>query len=455
MAQGPTKPKRQPDGGGAGAAARVAAPPVTYKSKSEETLRRLFRNPLGLAILFLLVLLVATYPFVDEWLQLRKITVVVPILMYILLALGLNVVVGYAGLLDLGYAAFFAIGAYAAAFMTSHRSFLNTCMVEVNGVATSQTCPGYPFWYSNFWVGMIVAFMIAIAAGIVLGAPTLRLRGDYLAIVTLGFGEIVPVLFRNGGVITNGEAGMEGIQPPSILGYELGSGPVFGLGDWSKQLPWYYLMLVIGFLAIFGLRRLQSSRVGRAWMAMREDEIASSAMGINLVTTKLSAFGMGASISGAVGAVYGAYVGLVHPSAFEFSTSVILLCAVILGGLGNIWGVLLGAFIILSFDRILTIEISSWLQGLGDNIGNEYLSNFQLADWRFFLFGVALVILMLVRPEGLVPSARRRAELHPDEFTPEVDEDEEPGVEPPRESVQAHQSLYDTREQDESTEEKR
>jgi branched-chain amino acid transport system permease protein len=401
----------------------------------------------------LLILLVLIYPFLDEAVGFRKITNVVPILMYILLALGLNVVVGYAGLLDLGYAAFFAIGAYAAAFMTSPASPLNV------GGATH--------WYSNFWVAIVVAFFIAVAAGMLLGAPTLRLRGDYLAIVTLGFGEIVPVLFRNATALTNGEKGMGGIQRPIVevsainFKIDIGGGPVFGLGNWSAQLPWYYLLLVIGVFAVIGLRRLQDSRVGRAWMAMREDEIASSAMGINLVTTKLSAFGMGASLSGVVGAVYGAYVGLVHPSAFEFSTSVILLCAVILGGLGNIWGVIIGGFIIQSFDRIFSIELTNVLKRVGTEVNNDFLATIELANWRFFIFGAALVIMMLVRPEGLIPSGRRRAELHAGEDTVQGEGIEERGSDPREavgstpQSTQTRQTLYDVRGVDESSQEER
>jgi branched-chain amino acid transport system permease protein len=401
----------------------------------------------------LLLLVILAYPFLDEFLEFRKITNVVPILMYILLALGLNVVVGYAGLLDLGYAAFFAIGAYAAAFMTSPASPLNA--------------GGQMHWYSNFWVAIVVAFFIAVAAGMLLGAPTLRLRGDYLAIVTLGFGEIVPVLFRNATALTNGEKGMGGIQRPiidmSAIGFKIdvGGGPIFGLGNWSAQLPWYYMVLIIGVLAIIGLRRLQDSRVGRAWMAMREDEIASSAMGINLVTTKLSAFGMGASLSGVVGAVYGAYVGLVHPSAFEFSTSVILLCAVILGGLGNIWGVIIGGFIIQSFDRIFSIELTGWLKQAGAAVNNDFLATIELANWRYFIFGAALVIMMLVRPEGLIPSGRRKAELRPELDTFQADAIESRGDEPGHtlsatpHTTQTRQTLYDVRGVDESPQEER
>jgi branched-chain amino acid transport system permease protein len=413
-------------------------------------MRRLAGNPLGMGLLLILLLIVLFFPFLDEFTKWRQITTVIPILLYTLLALGLNVVVGYAGLLDLGYAAFFAIGAYVAALMTSPLSILNG---------------GTQHWWSNFWVAIVAAFFVAIAAGMILGAPTLRLRGDYLAIVTLGFGEIVPVVFRNATDVTNGEKGLGDVARPIIaLGpvhLDIGGGPVFGLPNWSSQIPWYYLMLVILGISIFGLRRLQDSRIGRAWMAMREDEIAASAMGINLVSTKLSAFGMGASLSGAAGAVYGAYVSFVHPSAFEFSTSVILLCAVILGGLGNIWGVILGSIIIQSFDRILAPELTGVLQGLGNNIHNDFLSSIELSNWRYFIFGAALVIMMLSRPEGLLPSARRRAELRPEQDTinlgvePEGPGLSHEGLEPSDESRQERETLYDARELGESIQEDR
>ncbi|HYP40063.1 MAG TPA: branched-chain amino acid ABC transporter permease [Chloroflexia bacterium] len=419
----------------------------TYRSKTEQRLKSMMSNPLGMLALTLVGLLLLTYPFLDEWLKFRKITDIIPIIVLILLALGLNVVVGYAGLLDLGYAAFFAIGAYVAGFMTSPLSFLNQ-----NGMQ----------WYSNFWVAIVVAFFVAILAGVILGAPTLRLRGDYLAIVTLGFGEIVPVLFRNADTYTYGEKGLRGISKPEIdigvLGwqYELGGGPVFGLGAWSSLMPWYYFLLAIGILTVFGLRRLQDSRIGRAWMAMREDEIAASAMGINLVTTKLSAFGMGASLSGVAGAVFGAYIGSIFPSQFEFSLSVILLCAVILGGLGNIWGVIIGSFIIQFFDRIMSLELTKFLVGVGKDNNIDFLASIQLSNWRYFIFGIALVILMLVRPEGLIPSGRRKAELRPELDTLQGDTiTGEPGLEPMPQQTQARQTLYEARETSESAQEER
>jgi branched-chain amino acid transport system permease protein len=308
-------------------------------------------------------------------------------------------------------------------------------------------------WYSNFWVAIVVAFLISLLAGIVLGAPTLRLRGDYLAIVTLGFGEIVPVIFRNADAITYGEKGLSAIQHPIInLGpiyFEIGGGAVLGLAAWSSQLPWYYFVLGLGILCIFGSMRLYDSRVGRAWMAMREDEIAASAMGINLVTTKLSAFGMGASLSGIAGATFGAYIGSIFPSQFEFALSVILLCAVILGGLGNIWGVILGGFIIQSFDRILAPELTNLLKNFGQEHGIQFLATIELSNWRYFIFGAALVIMMLVRPQGLLPNKRRAAELTVgtplDQGGHDVDDQ---GIELTPLERQERETLYDMRGED-------
>ena len=433
--------------------ATVAGKSATgYRSRTEDALRNAFRNPVSATILAIILAIVLTYPFLDELFSLKKITDVIPIMMYIILALGLNVVVGYAGLLDLGYAAFFAIGAYTAALLTSPQSPLNQPQMQ---------------WFGNFWLSLVAAFFVAILAGIILGAPTLRLRGDYLAIVTLGFGEIVPVVFRNATDVTRGEKGLGAIGRPEVdlgflgINFEVGGSPVFTLGNWSTQLPWYYFLLIVGALAIFGLRRLQNSRVGRAWMAIREDEIAASAMGVNLVTTKLSAFGMGASLSGVVGAMYGGYINFVHPSAFEFSTSVILLCAVILGGLGNIWGVILGGFIIQFFDRIMAGQLTGFLNDIGTQTGNEFLATIELGNWRFFIFGAALVIMMLLRPQGLLPNARRAAELRPEMQTAQGEVQGEapgyagPGVEPTPPAAQSRDTLYDVREQSESVQDER
>lgn len=430
----------------------VTPPLSSYRQESEARLRRLLANPLASGTFFVLIALVVAYPFLDKFFRWQRLSDAIPILMYVILALGLNVVVGFAGLLDLGYAAFFAIGAYTAALLTSLESPLNN---------------GELHWFSNFWIALVMAFFVAIAAGMVLGAPTLRLRGDYLAIVTLGFGEIVPRVFRLASAVTKGEAGLGGTAKPIIdigwlnFKFEIGVDPFLGLQDYSPRMSWYYLLLLIGALCILGLRRLQDSRIGRAWMAIREDEIAASAMGINLVTTKLSAFGMGASLSGLIGAAYGAYVGLVHPSAFEFSTSIILLCAVILGGLGNIWGVILGGVIIQVFDRVMASELTKLLNGIGKSNGIDFLATIELSNFRYFIFGAALVILMLVRPEGLFPSQRRRAELRPEEASIQgTTQALAPaysgrGVEPTPEALHERQTLYDVRERSESLEEQR
>jgi branched-chain amino acid transport system permease protein len=248
---------------------------------------------------------------------------------------------------------------------------------------------------------------MAALFGVLLGAPTLRLRGDYLAIVTLAFGEIVPRVFLNLDQFTNGAAGINPIAYPNFFGNQFSLDPT--TASW-----WYYLILAIGLVAIFFSIRLRDSRLGRAWMAMREDELAAASMGIDLVKTKLLAFALGASFSGFAGAAYASYLQVVSPDQFNFSISVMVLVMVILGGMGNIWGVILGAFIVGFFDNVLVRTISGWLQSIGQAIGSPALSEFNLEQYRFAIFGLALVLLMLLRPEGLLPSARRRAELHPE-----------------------------------------
>ena len=339
----------------------------------------------------------------------------VSILILVLLALGLNIVVGYAGLLDLGYAAFFAIGAYTAAFLTSPASPL-------------------PF-RTNFWVAMAISFFVAMLFGVILGAPTLRLRGDYLAIVTLGFGEIVPRVFLNAESVTGGSGGMNPIGKPSIFGYELNA---------SNPVGWYYLVVIVGLLSIFLINRMVDSRLGRAWMAIREDELAAASAGIDRVRTKLLAFALGASFSGFAGAIFASRYQFIDPFRFDFTISVMVLSMVILGGIGNIYGVIVGGIIMASYDRFLAENLTRWLNQLGDAINVGFLSTVNLQDARLFIFGGALVLTMLLRPEGLFPNRRRAAELHPEE-----DETVEayggPAVE------QTHQELYDVQQHDETT----
>ena len=311
----------------------------------------------------------------------------IPIALFIVLALGLNVVVGFAGLLDLGYAAFFAIGAYTVGFLTSSSSLL-------------------PYHEMNFWVAMLIAAVVAGIFGVILGAPTLRLRGDYLAIVTLGFGEIVPLVIKNTPNVTHGILGIAPIGTPEIdlLGFQFRWG--------IDSTPWYYLVLAVGALSVFLTGRLRSARIGRAWAAMREDEVAAASMGVNLVNTKLFAFALGASFSGFAGAIWAGYLQQISPEQFDFSVSIFVLCMIILGGIGNIWGVVLGGVILGSFDRILAELINNGIRSIASATGSEFLRELDIVKAKGFILGVALVVMMNVRPEGIFPSGRRKAELH-------------------------------------------
>jgi branched-chain amino acid transport system permease protein len=352
------------------------------------------RNRTWFAIVFALMFL---YPFVDKALGIGRLGSFMSIFVFIILAMGLNIVVGYAGLLDLGYAAFFAIGAYTIAFLTSPGSVF----VQRGWV---------PEWLQSFWPAMAVSWAVAAIFGVLLGAPTLRLRGDYLAIVTLGFGEIVPNFFYNAEGITNGTRGINPIaKPPTIdiLGHQIKFGA-------TNQQSWYWLMLLVGLFSVFLITRFYKSRLGRAWTAVREDEIAAASMGVNLVKTKLWAFALGASFAGFAGSVYASAFQYVHPSQFGFSISVMVLSMVILGGLGNIYGVIFGGILIASFDRILAEELNAPAHWIGEQLGIARITEHDVQSDRLLVYGLALVIMMLVRPEGLFPSARRRAELRPE-----------------------------------------
>ncbi|MCB0984910.1 MAG: branched-chain amino acid ABC transporter permease [Ilumatobacter sp.] len=367
------------------------------------------RSPRDIATFALILALLVLYPFIDQALGLRLMGALLPIGIYALLAMGLNIVVGYAGLLDLGYAAFFAIGAYTIGFLTSPGSV----MVRNGWI---------PPFFQNFWPALVVSFIVAAIFGVLLGAPTLRLRGDYLAIVTLGFGEIVPNFFLNATPLTNGTAGMNPIaKPPSL-------GPLnFGQTD---QRNWYWLILAVGLFSLFLIIRLYDSRLGRSWQAIREDELAASAMGINLVRTKLWAFALGASFSGFAGSLFSSAFQYVHPSQFEFTLSIMILSAVILGGIGNVYGAIFGAFLIGSFDRILADRLTGPLNAFGEQIGNDWLANHNVGEDRYLVFGLALVLMMVLRPGGLFPSRQRAAEMQPE------DEDI---------SIQEQQDSYDIR----------
>lgn len=307
---------------------------------------------------------------------------------FVLLAMGLNVVVGLAGLLDLGYAAFFAIGAYAYAYSNSPYSGVDL--------------PFLPM--------LVVGAAVAAIFGIALGAPTLRLRGDYLAIMTLGFGEIVPIVFLNLENWTEGTNGIGGIYRPEALP---------GIGAFGALTPFAYFILMAGIvtIAMILLYRLQDSRVGRAWNAIREDELAAAANGINTVTTKLLAFALGATTAGLAGVFNASKLTIVSPDQFYFTVSFTVLAMVILGGMGNIWGVAAGAFVVfmiqtVALKQLNTIKDALHLPALDLGPVHFDLAKIDFTSYQFLLYGVALVLMMLLRPEGLFPSQRRRRELH-------------------------------------------
>ncbi len=371
--------------------------------RNGQTPQSVLRN----AVLATLIIFLAVYPLLDRTFSWGKMGSWPAILIFTLLALGLNIVVGFAGLLDLGYAAFFAIGGYTAAFLTSPIS------------------PLQPYIQANFYVAMVLSFLTAALFGVILGAPTLRLRGDYLAIVTLAFGEIVPRVFLNLDKWTYGSKGMNPIgRPivPALVDGQLGAKELFN----QDQTGWYYLVFVVGGLCVFAIYRLANSRIGRAWMAMREDELAASAMGINLVQTKLLAFALGASFSGFAGSLWASMLQVIDPFQFDFSISIIVLCMVILGGIGNIWGVIFGGVVLGFYDRVLTNDATTFLHGFANAVPIPALSAVLLAvdlsQLKYMILGVALVILMLTRPEGIFPSRQRAAEMHAGMDEPEIDQ---------------------------------
>jgi len=329
------------------------------------------------------------YPFVDRVLGLQTVHAVSDGMIYVLLALGLNIVVGYAGLLDLGYAAFFAIGAYA--------------MGLLNSPVLGSPLYGHPW---SFWLCIWLAAAVSALLGAAIGAPTLRVRGDYLAIITLGFGEIIPVAIRNLGDITVEIGGWRPIERLNLTGGENGVNPIGrpylpAVPFETDPVPWYFLILVIGSASLWAMNRLRDSRLGRAWMAIREDETAADCTGVNPISTKLLAFALGASFSGFAGSVYAAKLQAITPGAFEFQVSIMLLCMVVLGGAGSLKGVILGGMLITLFDRVLLSQSTFVVRWVGRTAGIAALASVDLTLWRWFFFGLGLVLVMLLRPEGL------------------------------------------------------
>jgi len=333
-----------------------------------------------------LALLLVALPFVADWVAGRTwVRIAAFALLYIMLALGLNIVVGYAGLLDLGYVAFFAVGAYFYALLASPHFDLHL----------------------PFWLLLPAGAGIACVFGVLLGAPTLRLRGDYLAIVTLGFGEIIRIFLVNLNApvnITNGPQGVNLIDPIRLGDFSLAqTHTVLGL-DLPAVYNYYFLFLALTLAVIFVSMRLEDSRIGRAWAAIREDEVAAAAMGINTRNVKLLAFAMGASFGGVSGGLFAGFQGFVSPESFTIIESIMILCMVVLGGMGHIPGVILGAVLL-----VVLPEALRYLGPLQQLLFGRVLAD--PADLRLLVFGLALILVMLVRPSGLWPSALRRREL--------------------------------------------
>jgi len=338
-------------------------------------------------------------------------------LAYATLALGLNIVVGFAGLLDLGYAAFFAIGAYAYGIATSFQVMPDWspfwepfAWLGLVAHVPGSGGPDQVHFTVSFWIMMPVSAVLAAGFGILFGAPTLRLKGDYLAIVTLGFGEIVPIVVRNWDSLTNGAMGLNGIAAPRLFGYRFG----------IDAEPYYYVAVGLVALLIFISTRLRDSRIGRAWMAIREDEIAAGAMGVNLVRLKLLAFAIGAGFAGMTGTFYVAKLQTATPEMFGFPVSVMILVMVVLGGIGSIWGVVVGAVLLQLLQSWFLQDLTQWIHALGRLIGMPLLLRIDLVQSIELIFGIILVVMMLYRREGLIPATRRAPALTFDQQHAEV-----------------------------------
>jgi branched-chain amino acid transport system permease protein len=395
-------------------------------------LRRLLPNWAWVIVFLALAIL---YPYILDQLMAEPddlLDASIQTLAYIIMALGLNIVVGFAGLLDLGYVAFFAIGAFVMGWLGSQQ------FPDVNGgkgihiLTPTKSAFGsdVPGIHVNFFLIIFIAAAFTALWGVILGAPTLRLRGDYLAIVTLAFGEIVPRIFENA------TSGIFGIGSIDFSNGRQGITPIDKINlPWTDEKfkyplelkPVYFVGLAMVVLVIFFNRRLRDSRMGRAWIAVREDEVAAAAMGVNLVRTKLWAYALGAALGGFAGVFLATYNNTVNVDQFEFGFSVLILAMVIIGGMGNIWGVILGAIALSMFNRYGLKQ----LNGVPDKFGLD----FDVTSINFGIFGFFLLVMMVLRPEGFIPSGRRKLELH----EAEVDETDHIGTE-------SDHTLYDVRE---------
>lgn len=351
-------------------------------------------------------LLLAVLPFIVKELGGTSwVRIVDMALLYIMLALGLNIVVGFAGLLDLGYIAFYAVGAYTAALLSSGHLSDNFVFFHhyfPNGL------------HIPYWLILPVGALLAAIAGIMLGTPVLKLRGDYLALVTLGFGEIIRIFMNNWGKdsfnLTNGPRGINGIDSVSILGHPLDQSITVGGIEFTKELLYYYLFLALVIITIFICARLQSSRLGRAWMALREDDIAAKAMGINVRNVKLLAFSLGATFGGLSGAMFAAFQGFISPESFSYMESIAVLTMVVLGGMGYIPGVVLGAVLLSILPELLRFTVEPLQQAL---FGQIWVDTSIL---RQLILGLCMVLIMIFRPRGLWPRPERRVNKKDDDI---------------------------------------
>jgi branched-chain amino acid transport system permease protein len=383
----------------------TAAPSAPAKSRRRlPAMPRLSGNANRILVAVVLVLAILFPLFYDPLSGFLDATTTA--LAYVVMALGLNIVVGFAGLLDLGYVAFFAIGAYTMGWLGSgFYSFANGG--KGIHILTSTFASHLPGIHINFILVLVAAVIIAAALGVLIGTPTLRLRGDYIAIVTLAFGEIIGRVAVNGDSVKIGKyaltAGRQGITPVDPI-------KLPGLAPFSNALnlrPWYWVALALVLLVLVVNVRLRDSRLGRAWIALREDEVAAVSMGIPLVKTKLLAYATGAAFGGISGAFLGSYLNTVNADQFEFSFSIFVLAMIILGGLGSIWGVVVGALALSYINRYLIPNVLSGPDGIPRKLG----LNFDFTELSFGIFGFLLVIMMVLRPAGLIPERRRALEL--------------------------------------------
>lgn len=327
-----------------------------------------------LAVFAVLPLLDTVLP--EQW---RVAALMRPIFIFALLGLGLNIVTGYTGLLHLGVAAFMAIGAYGYGILT---------------------CEIYPFQL-GFWTAILIVPVLGAIGGVVLGLPTLRLRGDYLAIVTLGFGEIMQDVLRNLDVITKGTQSINPLPNPTLPGYTFTA---------EAYLGWYYLLLAFVAVVVLLNYNLERSRVGRAWVAIREDELAATCMGIDPMRTKLLSFAVGAAVCALAGGLWACYLDSTsEPGNYDFQISALALCMVIVGGMGNIAGVLLGALLMAGFNSILLVKLTAMLPASDESARTVFASP---SNWKYMVFGLALILTMRFRPQGLLPSRQVAAEIH-------------------------------------------